>query len=225
MRDLLYKELKLCLHPMNFVFMAFALMLLIPNYIYTIPCFFVCNAIFYSFQMSVQNNDALFTLLLPVGKREAVRSKYRFVTILELAMLVLYVPMIFLNHAILGNPNTFLDACPTLIGASFITFAVFNAVFMPTFYKTGVKAGRSFLLSAIAVFVWIFASEGFFMICRIEQAPYFMKWAAEHLDVFPSSGYDIGVQLITIAVCAAVFAAVTLVSERASIRNFEKVDL
>lgn len=227
MKKLLYKEFKLCMHPMIPLFGLFVFMLLIPNYIYQIPFFFTTNALFYSFQQSVLNNDLLFTALLPVPKRDSVKSKYFFVCIIELAMLLLYVPMMFLNRFAVSTPNSAgVDASVTLIAAGFVLFSVFNAVFMPSFYKTGYKAGKSFLKSTIAVFIWIFASEGFFIASSSlsDKVPFF-GWVASRLDCFPASMNALAAQLTALGASALVFIAVTYFSYKRSVKNYEKVDL
>ncbi len=226
MRDLLYKEFKIGMNPMLYFFMAFVLMLLIPNYMYLIPCFFICNAIFYSFQQSVLNNDPSFTLLLPVSKREAVKAKVIFVVIIQFAMLLLYIPMIVLNNAVIGVPNKMLDACPALLGGALTVFAAFNITFLPSFYKTCTKAGRSFLYAAIVMILWIFVFEGFFIVSDLlrSMVPFF-DWVETHIDCVPASSGAWTAQLAFIAVCAVIYALITLAAYRKSARNFEKVDL
>lgn len=226
MRNLLYKEFKLCTHPMMFVFMAFVLMLLIPNYPYLMPCFFVCNAIFYMFQRCVQNKDIEFTVLLPVGKRDAVKARYWFIVIFQLITVVLYAVLIAINMIAIRRASPMLDACPTLIGMAFITFAVFNSVFMPIFYKSGYKAGKAFLVSAILMFVLIIIVEAVFITSEA-ASPYaaIFKWIHLNLDGAPASAAAWTAQLIAIAVCAVIYALLTWLSYRRSVRNFEKVDL
>lgn len=226
MRDLLYKEFKLCIHPMMYAFLSFVLMLLIPSYTYLVPCFFICNAIFYSFQQSVTNNDPSFTLLLPVSKSEAVKSKIAFVAIIQMAMLVLYIPMIAVNNAVIGIPNKMLDACPTLIGAGFTVFALFNIVFIPSFYKTCFKVGKSFLIATIAVFAWIFLLEGFFLASNLlSESSSFFNWIETHIDCTPVTGGAWIAQLCAVAAGAAIYVVSLVVTHRLAVKNFERVDL
>ena len=229
MNKLLYKEFRLCMHPMVPLFFLFVFMLLIPNYLYLIPCFFICNAIFYAFQQGAASNDTLFTVLLPVSKSKAVLSKYLYVIILQMIMLLLYLPLIFLNHAIFAEGNKAgIDACFTLIGAGFVLFAVFDLVFLPSFFKTGYKAGKSFLIGAIAVFAWIFICEGVFIASNseaLQSAVPFFGWVARYLDGWPRDGKTLGVQLGFTAVGALIFAVSNLISYKLSVKNFEMVDL
>ena len=227
MTKLLYKDLKLCFNPMIPVFYSFVVMLLIPNYIYQVPFFFTTNAIFYMFQRCVINNDVLYSALLPVTKKEIVRARYVYVCVVQLIMIALYVPIIFVNHAIMEQGNSAgVDANITLIAMGFVVFAIFNAVFLPGFYKTTYKAGKSFLASTIAVFGWIFLSEGFFIASKAagDSVPFF-GWVSNNLDCWPASKEALTAQFIALAIGIAVYAAVTILSLRASERHFEKVDL
>ncbi len=229
MKKLLYKEFKLCMHPMVPLFYLFVLMLLIPNYLYLIPCFFTCNAIFYTFQQGAASSDTLFTVLLPISKRKAVLSKLLFVIAIQMIMLALYVPMIFASHSINPTGNKAgVDACFTLIAAGFVLFSVFNLVFLPSFYKTGYKAGKSFLIASIAVFAWIFICEGVFIASGSESlrsAVPFFKWVSEVLDGWPHDGRSLVIQLALVGAGAVVYAISDFISYKISAKNFEMVDL
>ena len=43
MKNLLYKELRLCVPPFVFFYLGFAFMVLIPSYPYLVAFFFICN--------------------------------------------------------------------------------------------------------------------------------------------------------------------------------------
>lgn len=227
MKNLLYKELKLCMQPLVVIFFAFVLMLLIPNYMYLVPCFFTGNAIFQSIQVGAANNDILFSNLLPVSKRDTVKAKYLFLVFNELIMVLLYVGMIFVNHALIGCPNKAgLDACPALIGGCFFIYAIFNAIFFPVFYKSGFKAAKAFLISSIAVFVGMFIFEGIFIAAgaAYDKQPVFA--AIENtIDCWPTGGKALSAQLIFDAAFAVVFAAVTWLSYLRSASVFDKTDV
>ena len=227
MSKLIFKEFKLCFHPTIPLFYSFIFMLFIPSYLYQVPFFFICNAIFYMFQRCVMNNDILFTALLPVAKKDTVKAMFVYVCILELIMLALYVPMIFVNHAVIGEANKAgLDASFSLIGMGFILFAIFNAVFIPKFYKTGYKAGKCFMFAAIAVFIWIFASEGFFLTASAaSDKVYIFNWIASHIDCWPTVAEAISAQLILLAVCAAIYSVISVLALNKAVKNFEMVDL
>ena len=72
MKNLLYKEINLCLNPLNYFFLGFAAMLLIPHYPVYIGFFYMCLSVFWIFNNSLINKDSLFNILLPISKNNIV---------------------------------------------------------------------------------------------------------------------------------------------------------
>ena len=75
MSELLKKELRLAASPLSYWFLAFALMTMIPGYPILVGGFFVCLGLFQSFQNAREQNDVIYTALLPVRKTDIVRAK------------------------------------------------------------------------------------------------------------------------------------------------------
>ena len=227
MKQLFYKELKLCVPVQVPLFFLFALMLFIPGYPYLVATFFTCNSIFYMFNQSVANGDLLFSTLLPVSKADVVKARVLSVVTIEGIMFLLLVPMIFLNHRLAptGNPAG-TDGSLTLLAAALILFTVFNAVFIPAFYRDEHKAGRNFLISTLSVFGWIVLWEGFMITSAAAraQAPLF-AWVAENLDRFPTTAGAWTVQIAALAVAALIYGAGTALACRRAVGIFERVDL
>ena len=74
MKALLYKQLRLVCHPMTPVFCLFGIMVIIPNYPYTVIFFYVTLGLFFSFLNMREQKDLYYTALLPVPKRDAVKA-------------------------------------------------------------------------------------------------------------------------------------------------------
>ena len=74
MKNLLVKELKLSALPLSYFFILFGAMAMIPGYPILVGAFFVCLGIYQSFQNGRENNDILYTVLLPVKKEAAEKS-------------------------------------------------------------------------------------------------------------------------------------------------------
>ena len=55
MAELMKKELKLVLHPMNIVFLALSALLLVPNYPYYVTFFYTTLGIFMMTQTAIEN--------------------------------------------------------------------------------------------------------------------------------------------------------------------------
>lgn len=226
MKQLLYKEYKLCLVSMVPIFYLFALMLLIPSYPYLVACFFTCNGIFYLFKQSVVNGDLLFTTLLPVAKGDVVRARVRFVVIIQMVMFLLLIPMSYVNYRLVpGNPAG-VDGSLTLLAAALVLFTVFNGVFLPGFYRNEQKMDRLFLLSLVAVFGWIVLWEGFMIAAKAAQTivPFF-GWVETRLDCWPTTAEAWTAQLAALAIGALVYVLGNILITRRAVAVFERVDL
>ena len=92
MKALLYKQLRLVCHPMTPVFCLFGIMVIIPNYPYTVIFFYVTLGLFFSFLNMREQKDLYYTALLPVPKRDAVKAGCLFTALIELTSLVLLAP-------------------------------------------------------------------------------------------------------------------------------------
>ncbi len=226
MKNLLYKEYKLCMVPMVPLFYLFALMLLIPSYPYQVAAFFTCNSIFYLLKQASLNGDMLFSAMLPVSKADVVRARVRFVTIIQLVMFLLMIPLILLNHRLYpqGNPAG-ADGSATLLGLVLVVFTVFNAICLPGFFRDEAKIDRLFLLSVIGVFGWILLSEGFLIAAAAASRVPLFAWVESHLDCYPATDGAWAAQLILLAVCACIYGVGTVLTTRRAIRCFEGKDL
>lgn len=156
MLKLLKKEFTLCMHPTGYIMLAGALFILIPGYPYPVGCFYMGLAIYFICLTARENHDTSYTLTLPVSREEAVRARILLACIIEMAQLILSCLMILLKNAIGNQPNPAgLDAGVALIGDCFITFAIFNMIFFPVYYRDINKPGRAFVPASVAVFAWI----------------------------------------------------------------------
>ncbi len=233
MKALLSKEFKLCLHPTVFIYLAMVLMLLIPSYPYLVACFFLCNAVFFIFQNARENGDPLYTAMLPVSKAQAVRARCLFVVMLQIIELLLMVGMCAFGLVAMdlekGNAGG-TDLSLSLPAFALILFTIFNLIFLPSFYKTGYKAGASFLKSAIGVWIWIILCEGTMIATRVIvtekglDLPFF-RFLARNIDCFPKTKEAWTVQAILFLAALLVYALGTLLAVRLSVKNYDKIDV
>ena len=217
MKNLLIKELTLAASPLSYIFLAAALMTLLPGYPILMGAFFVCFGVFHSFQNAREANDTLYTVMLPVKKTDFVRAKYAFTLLIQLAGFVLTAALTALRMTVLSGAapyvtNALMNATPLFLGFVLLIYAAFNALFLGGFFKTGYKLGVPFLCFGIAVLLLVFAGE-----------------ALHHLPglafLNAPAGERLGAQFLFLCCCALVFAVVTLLSCRLSERRFEKIDL
>lgn len=212
---LLMKEWKLCMHPMGYIMLLCAALILVPGYPYGVSCFYMGLAIFFICLTARENHDAAYTLTLPVSRGDAVRARVLFCSVLEAADLLLMILFILLKQAIGGGANPAgLDAGVALIGEALIIFAIFNMIFFPAYYKDINKPGKAFLFAAAAVFLWIILEVA---------GTYTIPFFRDVLDQ-PDPRY-MSDKLLFVLGGLALFLAGTAWSIRLSARRFEAIDL
>lgn len=157
---LLYKELALAAHPTFFVFTLLGCLAIVPAYPYTVIFLFGCLAPYLTFMYARETNDAWYSAVLPVTKRDIVRAKCRLIACAQLTQLLLSVPFVLLRNflAIPNNPVG-LDATAAWYGCGLVIFALFDLAFFPAYYKSGYKAGKAFLFAMLPVLPAMLATE------------------------------------------------------------------
>lgn len=217
MRKLLNKEIKLSASPLSFLFIVFGVMALIPNYPILCGAFFICLGIFQSFQTSRENSDILYSALLPVSKSDVVKSKYIFCVFIELCGFVLMaaatlVRMTILKDAAVYRNNALMNANLVYLAFALLIFALFNLIFVNGFFKTAFYFAKPFVVFIIAAFLTIGVAE------TLHHIPPLEKLNAFGFDELP-------LQLGFLAAGAVLYAVITLMSMKKSIRRFKKIDL
>ena len=214
MKTLLYKQLRLVCHPMTPLFCLFGVMVLIPNYPYTVIFFYVTLGLFFSFLNMREQKDIYYSALLPVPKRDTVKAGCLFVALTELASLVLLALFSVLAvHLQPGKDNLVgLDPNITLLAAGFLIYTVFNAVFLPSFYANGYKVGTAYLKAVLP-------TAAAMAVC--EALPHFpqLTWLDE---------LDRAAQLRQLPLLVGgilIYAGGMALTLRASEKVYEKVDL
>lgn len=199
---------------MTLIFCLFGIVVIIPNYPYTVIFFYVTLGLFFSFLDMREKKDLYYTALLPVPKRDAVKAGCTFTALTELLSLVLLVPCCLLAARLQPGKDNLVGLDPNLalLAAGFLLYALFNAVFLPSFYKSGYKVGAAFVKATIPTAL---------LMLVLEALPHIpaLGWlddmdAATQLRLLPVL---IG-SILIYAVCA-------LLAFRASANAYEKVDM
>lgn len=217
MKKLLIKEATLCAAPITYIFIAFAAMAMIPGYPILVSAFFVCLGIFYSFQNGRESNDVLFTSLLPVRKSDVVRAKFMFCCAIELASLVLSViltliRMIFIGNASPYGENPMMNANFAYLGYTLIIFALFNIIFVATFFKTAYNIGKPFIAFCIISMLFIGVAE------TLHHLP--------GLTALNSTDFSgAAMQSIVLCIGIIVYIAMTAAAICISVKRFDKIDV
>ncbi len=212
---LLKKEFILCMHPMGFIMLLMSAFVLIPGYPYTVSCFYMGLAIYFICLTARENHDASYTLTLPVSREDSVRARILLCCCLELVQLALMGLMILVKNAIGAMPNPAgLDAGVALIGDALITYAVFNMIFFPRYYRDISKPGSAFLFASVAVFVWIAA-----VIVSTYAVPFFRDVLDQPDPAF------MGDKLLFVLGGLFLYAGGTALAYEKSAKKFAAVDL
>ena len=214
MKALLYKQFRLVCHPMTLIFCLFGIMVLIPNYPYTVIFFYVMLGLFFTFLNIREQKDIYYSALLPVPKRDTVKAGCAFVVIIEVLSLVVLIPCSLLAvHLQPGKDNLVgLDPNLALLAAGFLLYAVFNGVFLPSFYANGYKVGVAFVKAVIPTTLAMIV---------LEALPHFpaLTW----LDDMDAATQ---VRLLPYFVAAVLLYGIgTVLTFRRAAAQYEKVDL
>ena len=172
MKALIYKEMRLSMHPICYIFVAlFPLMILIPSYplgigfIYILACYPI---LFLGANKGQQSNDLLYSTLLPVRKKDIVLARIITVIIMQVAFMLimsaLYPVARMINDAIVSNsenpkeyviPGLGLNSYVLVLAFAIIGYAIADIIFFPIYYKNGKSIVMSTLFTILGFVVYI----------------------------------------------------------------------
>lgn len=215
MKQLLYKEWRLALHPATAAFWALSAMVLIPGYPYGVIFFYAALGLFFVCLTGRENRDLHYTLNLPVRKGDLVRARMLFAVQAELIQMALVIPFMALRSSLHIPPNPVgMDANIALLGLGFVLLGVFNLFFFTRYYRAPDKVGKAFVISSATQFAAMLVLETLTHI-----APFFR----DRLDT-PDPAY-LEEKLAALAVGVALYAAMTWLAYRRAVKAFEALDL
>jgi len=172
MKALLFKEFRLAMHPICYVFVAlFPLMILIPSYpigigfIYVLTCYPI---LFLGANKGQQSNDLLYSVLLPVRKKDIVLARILTVVLMQIAFILLLSALYPLSRVIntlviqsAENPGEFkipglgLDSYVFLLAIAIFGYALADLIFFPIYYKKGKSIVMSTLFTILGFAAYI----------------------------------------------------------------------
>ena len=170
MKALLYKEFRLAMHPICYVFvLLMPLMILIPSYpvavgfIYVLTCYPI---LFLGANKGQQSNDLLYSTLLPVRKRDIVMARIMTVIILQVASMVLMsclLPIALLIQSsiqssggtVVANPGLGLNGYVSVLGIALVGFAIADLIYFSIYYKNGKSIVMSTLFTILGFVVYL----------------------------------------------------------------------
>ena len=213
MLNILRKEMSLSASVLSYLFIAFALMFLIPSYPILVSVFFVTLGIFQSFQKAREANDMVFSALLPIAKKDVVKGRYLFVCFIEcvaliIMALIVIIRMTVLKDSVVYEINKLMNANFFALGVAFFIFGLFNWIFVGGFFKTAYNFAKPFVTYIIVGFVVIGLAEALHYIPGLEAVNAF---GTDHL----------GLQLGSLFAGIALYIMMTLFSLRSSCRRWK----
>lgn len=168
MKALLYKEFKLAMHPICYVFIAmFPFLILIPSYplaigfIYVLTCYPI---LFLGANKGQQSNDLLYSTLLPVRKKDIVLARIMTVAIMQFAfmaiMCALYPLCRLIEQSIseAATPGLGVNAFVSILAIAIVGYAIADLIFFPIYYKRGkaIVSSTLFMILGFVVYLGIF---------------------------------------------------------------------
>lgn len=217
MYKLLMKEMKLSGNLFFYIlpFLTGALML-IPGWLYFFVilyfCFITIPNLFGNYK---SQNDLMFTSMLPVTKKDTVKARILFVSLLE--MLHLVTAMIYgLISTRLYPDLTYYFYSPSFgfWGLCLVMLAIFNLIFIPMYFKTAYKFGIAAITAMGAAILFAGGAEWMGISSPVVH------------DLFKGSGAEsLAIQLALFLAGFAIFAIFTIIAYYMANKRFEKVEL
>ena len=216
MQKLLYKEFNLSIHKFYFVIpFLTGILFLIPQW----P-FFI--ALMYFFFISVPNilssynsqNDYAFTIMMPVGKSDIVKSKILAFMTLEMLHLIAGVLFALLHNMLYNIDNFMMELNVAFFGIAFTMFGLFNILMFPMYFKTAYNFGLPTIISCTIVAVYIFGIE--MLVILNEKAAYYLEGTSPESRI---------TQYAVLVAGILIFLLLSYISAVISAKRFEKINI
>lgn len=192
-------------------------MFFIPGYPILCGVFFVTLGLYQSYQYAREANDIVYSVLLPIAKKDVVQGKYLFFCFIELCSFALMSAVTIIRMTVLSESpvyrnNVMMNANPFALGMALVIFGLFNLIFIGGYFKTAYNFEKPFLTYIILAFLTLGIGEA------LHHFP--------GLGILNAFGFDhILTQLGLFALGALCYVLITLLSYKNACKHFEKIDL
>lgn len=230
MKALIYKEFKLAMHPICYIFMClFPLLVLVPNYPLAIGFIYVITTypiLFLGANKGQQSNDLLFSTLLPIRKKDIVLARMITIMIIQgvfCLLMAAFSPLgkmfsdSIMQQAIANgqpfeaSPGLNYNGIISVFAFGFIGFSIADFIYFPIYYKKGKSIVASTLLTIISFAIYI----SIFTIVL----PYVLPG---YMELFCESGYL--PQIIFLLISLIIYAIIHYFTYKISAKRLEQVD-
>ncbi|OWA37529.1 hypothetical protein B9G55_05610 [Saccharibacillus sp. O16] len=217
MYNLLMKELKLGVSPFFFALpLVLGALMFIPSWLYFIVTLYACMItipnIFAGYK---SQNDLMFTSMLPVNKKNIVKSKLYLIVLLEVLHIAVAAIYGKISMSLYSDiPYIFFKPTPGFWGLTFVMLAIFNVIFIPMYYKTAHKYGAATIVGTIAAAAFAAGAEWL----GIKNSFVYDLFKGVHAN-------DTGLQLLLLFAGIAIFAALNVAAYHMAYKRFKKVEI
>lgn len=214
--NLIYKDLKLLIHPVTCVYIALAgIMSIIPNYPRFVGPLYMLIGIMLIMTNEAQYMDKEFCGILPVSKSDSVKARIIVVVLLEVITVIasVIVAVIVQKDFKIEIESFTIEPNLIMVSGIFLSYAAANALMVSANYRKNFKTKLSSLLGILAYsIVSSFIEFGVTSIPGLE----FMRTNADS---------DLMRQLPFAIASLAIYAGANYVICRQAIKNFEKAEI
>lgn len=220
MKNLLYKEIKLCVPLQTWIFVCLSFTIAIPSWPSLVAFFYPLAGFTVVFTLANANRDLLYTSILPLRKKDVVKGKILLISFLEIMTMLISIPFGFMKLLLLkGLPED--QLYPelgfnfALYGFVFFIFGVFNLICIPWYYKKPeAKNALPFIISDLVAMFLIGIVMALFMI---------VPGLSEFINSYalPNLLTQVGILLGGILF----FLGFTVLANHLAGKNFQKVDI
>ncbi len=227
MKNLLYKEWRLCMNPQTWIFLFFGLFAIIPQYPLSVLPIFLMSCVSTLIVNGKDANDIFYTASLPIKRDDVVKGKVLFFASLEVVFVLIAGIFIFLSYFLMKNgvfknddgsiyTNNITSMNPNIaiIGVYFLTFGIYNIIFCPWWYKNPDKFTAPFFVAMI-VGACVSSFFGSALIYIPKMGEYFNNVTSENWYI----------QLIFTLSSFVIFILLNLLTIKLSQKRFSKVDI
>ena len=224
MKALLYKEFKLAMHPICYVFIAlFPFLVLIPSYpvavgfIYILSCYPI---LFLGANKGQQSNDLLYSTLLPIRKKDIVLARIITVAIMQFAYIAIMSALLPVGLMIQNSlpeattPGLNLNGFVSILGIALIGFSLADLIYFSIYYKNGKSIVMSTLMTILGFIVYL----ALFTIA----VPYFGEFGTAYTNFLCNSG--LGYQFIVLGASLVIYVALHFIVYKVASKELERVD-
>ena len=219
MKNLLLKEFKLCILPINYIFLIFAVILIIPNYPCYVSFFYLLLNTFWIFKNGDLNKDLQYSLILPIRKSDIVKARVMSVAIYEIVFFILSIPFAILNHKLVPQGNN-AGICSNFAfyGLVMIVLTISRFCFFTIYYKKAEKREKPLVVSFVVYFVIYFIFE-----CPIWMIKTGKLQAFAFLDKFDMASLIMQLPILIFGIIFYILGFI--LTYKVSAKEFEKVNL